>query len=168
MTRLTQEELSRTLSQEGYGIIGEEVDTPSTLSVADAKEMVEPGGFVIIQPRSSKYRNKRVVHHCLTRGILVFDSVGEFKRYRHLLALESAGIVSDLRLQVPFEILPSFTTEQGENVKGITYKADFVYNEQGNDIIEDFKGMRTDVFNLKWRMMQYQYGNLYELRLTSK
>ena len=71
----------------------------------------------------------------------------EARRYSVLSLLQKTGEISNLRLQVPFKIV----------VNGIlicTYKADFVYNDRdGKQIIEDTKGMRTQVYNLKKKLL---------------
>ena len=41
----------------------------------------------------------------------------------------------------------------GETVRPITYKADFVYLQDGKNVIEDVKGVRTDKYKLKYKMM---------------
>lgn len=137
-------------------------------TVKQAREMVRPGDHIVVTPRNSKYNNNIVVYHCHKRGVLVFDSIGEFRRYQELLTLEEVGEIDFLELQVPFELLPSFVTPEGESVRAITYRADFTYTDKDYDVIEDFKGMETDVFKLKWKMMQYRYCNEYKLVLVTK
>ena len=172
MTRFSATEVQRILNQEGYSVKRDDLesqnnDSGSSLSVLDAKKMVQPGEHIVIRPKTkAKYRNVKVVYHCYKRGILVFDSTGEFKRYKELLMLEQAGEIRDLDLQVPFELLPSFVLPDGESVRGVTYRADFTYTVGELGVIEDFKGMETEVFKLKWKMMQYTYGKLYNLILT--
>lgn len=81
----------------------------------------------------NKYRSKK------TNG---FDSKKEAKRYGELLILEKAGVITSLNKQVPFVILESFVTKDGQKVNGITYNADFVYydREKKSLVIEDTKG----------------------------
>nr|MBO6294647.1 DUF1064 domain-containing protein [Schwartzia sp. (in: firmicutes)] len=38
------------------------------------------------------------------------------------------------------------------------YIADFVYERDGKTIVEDFKGLRTDVYKLKRAMLYNKYG----------
>lgn len=96
----------------------------------------------------NKYRNKRVV----VDGIS-FDSKKEAARYKELRMLERAGIISGLQLQVPFELIPK---QNGE--RACTYKADFVYEQNGKKVVEDTKGMKTDVYKIKRKLMLYRYG----------
>ena len=100
--------------------------------------------------RFSKYHNKKTVVDNIT-----FDSMHEAARYRELKMLSDAGAISDLRLQVPYELIPSFKIN-GETVRKVKYVADFVYKDKdGNEIVEDAKGMKTDVYKLKKKLMAY-------------
>ena len=87
-----------------------------------------------------------------------FDSEGEFNRYYELRLLEKAGAISDLKRQVPFELIPRQKSKNGEIIPAVKYVADFTYLEDGQYIVEDFKGMKTDVYKLKKKMLMYRYG----------
>ena len=76
-----------------------------------------------------------------------FPSQKEAYRYLELKLLERAGVIQDLRLQVPFVLLPK--SQYGRAVK---YIGDFVYMENGKQVVEDTKGYRTDVYKLKRRL----------------
>lgn len=82
-----------------------------------------------------------------------FASRKEAARYRELRLLEQAGKIQDLRLQVPFVLLPK--SQYGRAVK---YIADFVYIENDRQVVEDAKGYRTDVYKLKRRIMAELLG----------
>ena len=82
-----------------------------------------------------------------------FASRKEAARYRELRLLEQAGAIQDLRLQVPFVLLPK--SQYGRAVK---YIADFVYIENDRQVVEDAKGYRTDVYKLKRRLMAELLG----------
>lgn len=98
----------------------------------------------------SKYRNKKTYV-----GNKVFDSKREAARFIELQALLKAGEISDLQLQVPYELMPSFKLD-GETYRGIKYVADFVYKDKdGNTVVEDSKGMRTEVYKMKRKLMAY-------------
>lgn len=112
-----------------------------------------------------KYRNKRVEYE----GI-VFDSLKEKRRYCQLQLLEKDGIISDLRLQVPFELIPAIYEDEVVQLKtktkikkklvqrSTTYVADFVYRQDGKMIVEDTKGFRTKEYELKKKMMRAFLG----------
>ena len=103
-----------------------------------------------LAPRGgSKYNAKKTV----VDGI-EFDSAKEAKRYARLRALEDAGKIQGLCLQVPFELLPSFECE-GVKYRGMKYIADFVYYRDGKQVVEDCKGVKTAEYKLKKKLMAY-------------
>ena len=99
--------------------------------------------------RGSKYNAKKTV----VDGI-DFDSAKEAKRYAKLRALEDAGKIQGLRLQVPFELVPSFECD-GVKYRGMMYVADFVYYRDGKVVVEDCKGFKTAEYKLKKKLMAY-------------
>lgn len=104
-----------------------------------------------IQNKKSKYGANK----CEIDGIK-FDSRKEANRYQQLKQLEKAGTISDLQLQVPFVLQDSFVFN-GKKIQAIKYIADFTYWENGELVIEDTKGVRTDVYNIKKKMFMYRY-----------
>ena len=83
----------------------------------------------------------------------VFDSKGEANRYAELRMLERAGEITNLKTQVEFWVLLPFTYE-GKKEQGIRYIADFTYFDRaGNQVVEDFKGHKTEVYRLKRKML---------------
>jgi hypothetical protein len=98
--------------------------------------------------RRSKYKNQRTEIDGFT-----FDSLKEAKRYCELKLLMRGGVISNLRLQVPYELIPA---QKGGIRKELPmiYKADFVYIENGIEIIEDAKGVLTDVYRIKRKLMK--------------
>lgn len=112
-----------------------------------------------------KYNNKKVEYE----GI-VFDSLKEKRRYCQLQIMEKGGIISDLRLQVPFELIPAVYEDEVIQMKtkskvkkrcvqrATTYVADFVYKRDGKTIVEDTKGFRTKEYELKKKMMRAFLG----------
>ena len=99
--------------------------------------------------RGSKYNAKKTV----IDGI-EFDSAKEAKRYAKLRALEDAGKIQGLSLQVPFDLLPSFECD-GVKYRGMRYIADFVYCRDGKQVVEDCKGFKTAEYKLKKKLMAY-------------
>lgn len=83
----------------------------------------------------------------------VFDSAHEAKRYGELRYELLAGNIQNLRLQVPYILIPK--SEYGGRIE---YISDFVYEENGREIVEDAKGVRTPVYKLKKRLMAEIYG----------
>ena len=109
----------------------------------------------------NKYKNRKVQ---IDR--YVFDSVKEGKRYRELALLEQAGEISDLELQPKFLLQESFR-KNGKTYRKIEYRADFMYKQDGKVIVEDVKGMKTDVFKLKLKLFEYKYPEL-EIKIIWK
>ena len=81
-----------------------------------------------------------------------YASKKEARRAGELKLLLFAGKISELIEQVPFELAPSVVV-QGRKRPPMKYIADFVYVENGKRIVEDSKGMRTPVYNLKRHLM---------------
>jgi hypothetical protein len=87
-----------------------------------------------------------------------FHSKKESARYSQLKLEEKAGLIKDLQLQVPFELIPKLVIN-GKAERAIKYIADFTYYDQaGNYIVEDVKGIVLDVFKLKYRLMKQVFG----------
>ena len=84
----------------------------------------------------------------------VFDSKKEFIRWCELRILERAGKISCLQRQVKYELIPK---QKGE--RACTYVADFVYiDSDGNKVVEDTKGVRTDAYRIKRKLMLWVHG----------
>lgn len=104
--------------------------------------------------------NKYGNHKIIVDGIK-FDSKLEAHRYMELKLLEKAKIIKELKLQVPFELIPSYK-KNGKTIRAIKYIADFVYydNEKKQQVIEDTKGMKTKEYMLKKKIFEYRYRDL--------
>ena len=124
-----------------------------------------------------KYRNKKVTVDGVT-----YDSKKEYNRWRELCLLQKAGKISGLERQVKFELIPAQkrTVLTGERYKktnlerGImkgdlktkevcleqscVYVADFVYREDGRQVVEDAKGVRTEAYRIKKKLLLWRYG----------
>lgn len=103
----------------------------------------------------SKYNNRKV--RCLGE---TFDSMLECERYKYLKALEQQKVISNLRRQVKYVLLPSQNDSKTQKTieREITYLADFVYKKGSQTIVEDVKGLRTDVYKIKRKLMLYFHG----------
>lgn len=89
-----------------------------------------------------------------------YDSEKEYKRAQKLKLMQSAGLISELREQVVFLLIPSQTNSEGVEEKPVRYKADFVYldNETGQTVVEDTKGFRTPEYIIKRKLMLMVHG----------
>ena len=77
-----------------------------------------------------------------------FPSKAEGRRYEELRKGERAGIFRDLKCQPRFPIVIN-----GQKV--CDYVADFKYYdvERNREVIEDVKGMKTPIYNLKKKLV---------------
>lgn len=96
--------------------------------------------------KRSKYGNVKTQVDGIT-----FDSKREANRYCELKLMEREGSIKDLQLQVPYEI-------QVNGKKVCKYIADFVYVENDKQKIEDAKGKRTAVYQIKKKLMRAVHG----------
>ncbi len=102
----------------------------------------------------NKYKNRKIVVDNIK-----FDSILEANRYQELKLLQKAKQISNLRLQVPFLLQEGFK-KNGKTHRKIEYIADFVYEENGQTIVEDTKGMKTETFKIKQKLFEYKYPEL--------
>lgn len=92
----------------------------------------------------------------------VFDSPHECNRYKDLQLMQKAGLIRDLRHHVDFPLvlngveIRSLSGRYHKRGRLIKYEADFVYFdiERGQQVVEDAKGYRTDVYILKRAIMR--------------
>lgn len=118
-------------------------------------------------PSRNKYGNHRVF-----RGGQWFDSEHEADRFFELSMLQRVGQISDLRTQVPFELIPTqrepdVVSPRGKLILGrclersCVYYADFVYKDKdGLQVVEDAKSpaTRTEAYKIKKKLMLYRHG----------
>jgi hypothetical protein len=106
------------------------------------------------KPGVSKYRNKYPQEDGYT-----FDSLAEHRRYRELKLLTRSGHIRNLAVHRRFPL----------RVNGVdvgTYESDFTYEIREQTptdhrlvfVVEDVKGVRTQVYLLKKRLMKALYG----------
>lgn len=99
----------------------------------------------------SKYHNQKT-----TVGDRVFDSKREADRYVELMIMQNMGVIKGLECQKPYKLIKG-KWRTGRPFS-ITYKADFVYTLDGEIVVEDVKGYRTDVYKIKKKLMKAIYG----------
>ena len=120
--------------------------------------------------RYNKYHSSK----CRCNQNHVHDSRKEAQRCDELTFLEKAGVISQLRQQVKFVLIPTqrelssgcYTKgkykgqpKQGKVLeKEVAYYADFVYIENGREVVEDTKGMKTETYKIKRKLMLYVHG----------
>lgn len=101
----------------------------------------------------NKYHNQKVVVDGIT-----FDSKKEAKRYRELCLMKRAGIISDLELQKEYTLIPTQRINGKAVERSVVYKADFSYKENGVQVVEDTKGVKTRDYIIKRKLMLWIYG----------
>ena len=91
-----------------------------------------------------------------------FASKKEAGRYLFLKEEEKTGRIKALRTQPRYNLLQPYTIGE-RKVRGIDYVADFEYYTVDDVlVIEDVKGVETDVFKLKRKFFE----KLYMIELT--
>lgn len=110
--------------------------------------------------RYSKYNAKKIKIDGHT-----FDSKREAQRYCELKLFLRAGEIRNLVLQPRFLLQDEFFDKNGVKHKKIEYVADFLYiDKNGKAIVEDVKGVLTDVYKIKKKMFLKKYDEQYEFR----
>lgn len=96
-----------------------------------------------------------------------YASRKEHRRANELQLMQRAGLISNLREQVSYELIPPQRGTDGKVLeRACTYIADFVYtdNATGQTIVEDTKGFRTKEYIIKRKLMLHVHG----IRLTER
>ena len=120
--------------------------------------------------KPAKYHNKPTERVTASGAVLRFDSQKEARRYDELAALERAGTIRDLRMQVDFTLQEAYTDGEGRRVRAIRYRADFTYRKpsfidrDGETcwvlVVEDVKSRatRTKEYIMKRKMMKERFN----------
>ena len=107
----------------------------------------------------NKYKNIP----CIIDGIK-FQSKKEGARYCELALLEKAGIVAGFTCQPSFVLRESYIRCDGKKIRPITYIADFaVIYPDGHTEIEDVKGVQTEVFKIKRKLLEAKYNLILKI-----
>ena len=110
--------------------------------------------------RYSKYNAKKKVVDGHT-----FDSKREAERYCELKLFVRAGEIRDLELQPRFLLQDKFKDKTGTTHRKIEYVADFMYvDKDDKTVVEDVKGVLTDVYKLKKKLFLKIYDDKYYFR----
>lgn len=117
-------------------------------------------------------KGERYNHTKVEVNGLKFDSKKEYQRYLVLKEAEDKGVITDLRTQVKFELIPAVVEEYVEHLKtkdkiktrtlqlAITWTADFVYQKDGEEVVEDVKpskALLSDRFVIKEKLFFWRY-----------
>ena len=119
--------------------------------------------------RGNKYGASKVTVDGVT-----FDSKKEARRWQELKILEKAGKITNLRRQVKFVLIPTQRGPEEIGPKGgrkpgkvlekeCAYIADHVYlDQEGTVHVEDTKGVRTEAYRIKKKLMLFVHGIIIE------
>lgn len=111
----------------------------------------------LLKSKKKKKKSKYKAVKTKVNGIK-FDSKKEARRYKELKILEKADEIKSLELQPRFLLQEKFKYN-GKTVRKIEYVADFRYiDEKGNTVVEDVKGMKTEVYKIKKKIFLKIYG----------
>lgn len=97
-------------------------------------------------------------NHKVDTGDHKFASKAEHRRYLVLSQEEKEGKISELKLQVKFDLTPSAKRSDGTTERACGYIADFMYIRDGVNVVEDCKGFKTIHYILKRKMMLFIHG----------
>lgn len=108
-----------------------------------------------------------------------YDSIKEWKRSLELKQMQKSGLIRSLEEKKVFELIPAYveiikqfskkdwTKEIKPKIKTIeqpcTYISDFVYElfdmtDEWHTVVEDVKGMKTEVYRIKKKLMLHVHG----------
>ena len=125
------------------------------MNAAEIKALIDSGkarfdGTRLVMIEQSKAKPKYGNKATETNG-LMFDSK---KEARFFLQLQQDPAVKSIRTQVKYELIPK---QQGE--RACSYVADFVVEyHDGRTVVYDVKGMKTDVYRIKRKLMLWVHG----------
>lgn len=111
--------------------------------------------YRLAKPSSLKYRNVPTVIDNIR-----FDSRAEAARYQELCILQKAGKISGLTCHERFELVPKVVLPSGVKCRAIAYEADFTYMEGTKKVVEDVKGVKTAIFQLKANLFARRYPDI--------
>lgn len=106
----------------------------------------------------SKYNARKTVIDGYT-----FDSMKEGRRYVDLKLMQSAKKIRGLEIHPKYLLIDGFSIGK-KRFKPVYYIRDFAYYENGRFIVEDVKGVETDVFKLKAKLFRKKYG--FEIKIV--
>jgi hypothetical protein len=109
------------------------------------------------RPRFARRGNKYPAIKTVCGAGHKHDSKREAAKCDDLHLALKAGYISKLVCQVPFDLF-AFNLLNDERAFICKYIADFVYVDQGRQVVMDVKGMRTPIYNLKRRLMKACWG----------
>ena len=95
-----------------------------------------------------------------------YDSRKEHRRANELRLMQRAGLITNLREQASYELIPTQRGADGKVLeRACDYIADFVYTDKdGKTVVEDTKGVKTKEYIIKRKLMLHVHG----IRITER
>lgn len=94
---------------------------------------------------------------------IFFASTLEGDRYHQLKLMQAAGLISNLKTQPRYQLLPKKGRE-----RAWWHRPDFEYLEDGKLVVEDTKGVPTELWKLKRRLFTDKYPEILYRVLTKE
>lgn len=133
-----------------------------------ARKLLAEKRAVLESKKESKYHAQKTQRVASDGKAVKFDSKREAARYDELMLRLHTGEIRNLKLQPDFTLQEGYTTPDGERIRAVVYRADFSYEQKtapdayGNiywfPVVEDVKGVKTDVYSMKRKMFHEKYG----------
>lgn len=134
----------------GYLIVCSACGVPMPAGTAFAREQLKKKHPRCRSCAPNKFSNRREGGH---------QSKLEGGRAKLLRSAAAGGAIRNYAEQVPFELIPAQRDASGKIIeRACSYIADFVYDDDLGHHVEDAKGMRTDVYKLKRKLMLWVHG----------
>jgi hypothetical protein len=114
------------------------------IACASSKKAVNRGVVLVPAMKPSKQAYLTFTQYKALSSNTV--SQAEWKRYTHLFAMVQEGTISNLELQVCYDLIPGTRMKpiigKPYTQSSVTYSPDFRYVWNGYTIVEEYKGMR--------------------------
>jgi hypothetical protein len=88
-----------------------------------------------------------------------FRSTLEATAYQILKSWVAAGVITDLRLQPQFLLQAGFMHE-GRKIQSMKYTADFQYELNGNQVVVETKGFKTEGYKMRRKLFLAKFPKL--------
>ena len=146
--------------------------------LAQERQKKEKAEQIALEKKESKYHNQTEERLVEDGNVIKFQSKKEARRFDELMLLLKIGEIRDLHLQQNYTLQEGYTLPNGNRIKPIIYKADFVYEkrelrkyqidggsvyedvEEWVKIVEDVKAnpTRTRVYGIKKKLLREKFG----------
>ena len=115
-----------------------------------------------ISPLASSGKAKAHKYNATKKTVdgITFDSAGEARAFALLNLWDKARAISNLERQPRYTLMDGYTDATGRKVRPMAYVPDFRFTRDGQTVVVDFKGMRTEAYKLKAKLFRQRYPDL--------